>query len=381
MKTIALKGIAWDHPRGYEPLIAASNSFKLNNPNVDITWDVRSLKEFGDMPIEDLIEAYDFITIDHPYMGQADKNGLLLKLEEYIAADTLDVLKSQSLGRCFEVYQYNTHTYALPIDAAALVASYRKDKIEALGAELPRTRDQLIPFYKKLPTEFSVAWALCPTDIWCTFLSLCAQNGGINFIKNQTLDVKVGSAAIDEIKHHLDYIHPESLNWNPIQILDRMGNEDNIIYSPYLFGYTNYSRKDYTKHLVHFTNSPIGNKQHISTIMGGVGLAASALTKHPKTASEFLAYIASAEVQKGIFTKHGGQPANRLAWENDANNILCNNFFMNTATTIQNAYIRLQHAGWNQFQEQGAAIIHDAIVTGKDSNKTMKQLNQLYKSI
>ena len=51
---IELKGMAWDHPRGYEPLIAASNEFRKSNPNVSIKWDVRSLKEFGDMPIEDI---------------------------------------------------------------------------------------------------------------------------------------------------------------------------------------------------------------------------------------------------------------------------------------------------------------------------------------
>ncbi|NND79122.1 MAG: carbohydrate ABC transporter substrate-binding protein, partial [Maribacter sp.] len=70
---IQLKGIAWDHPRGYEPLVALSNRFMQSHPDLKIKWDIRSLKEFGDMPIEDLIEAYDLITIDHPYMGQAHK--------------------------------------------------------------------------------------------------------------------------------------------------------------------------------------------------------------------------------------------------------------------------------------------------------------------
>jgi multiple sugar transport system substrate-binding protein len=381
MKTIALKGMAWDHPRGYEPLIAASKEFEQEHPNVKITWHVRSLKEFGDMPIEDLIETYDFITIDHPYMGQADKNGLLLKLEEHISADTLHELKQQSLGRCFDIYQYNKHTYALPIDAAALVAAYRADKIKTLGLEIPKTKDQLVSFYKNLPTGFSVAWALCPTDIWCAFLSLCAQNAGGSFINDKTIDVEVGRTALDQIKYHLDYIHPMSLNWNPIQILDKMGDDNEIIYSPFLFGYTNYSRKGYTKNVVHFTNSPTGIHSNISTIMGGVGLAASALTKHPSIASKFLSFVADADVQKGVFTKHGGQPANKIAWESDANNVLCNGFFNDTMRTIKNAYIRPQHPGWNQFQEQGADIIHNGIAKDTNSQEIVKQLNQLYKSI
>ncbi|MCG8385332.1 MAG: carbohydrate ABC transporter substrate-binding protein, partial [Cytophagales bacterium] len=75
---IELRGIAWDHPRGYEPLIALSEMYSEVHPEVRITWDVRSLKEFGDMPVEDLIGRYDLITIDHPYMGQAHANQLLL---------------------------------------------------------------------------------------------------------------------------------------------------------------------------------------------------------------------------------------------------------------------------------------------------------------
>jgi multiple sugar transport system substrate-binding protein len=52
---IILKGIAWDHPRGYQPLGAISEEFSKEYPMVSIIWDVRSLKEFGDMPIEELI--------------------------------------------------------------------------------------------------------------------------------------------------------------------------------------------------------------------------------------------------------------------------------------------------------------------------------------
>ena len=378
---IELKGIAWDHPRGYEPLIATTKAFKKTNPKVNIQWDVRSLKEFGDTPIEDLIGKYDFITIDHPYMGQADKNGLLLKLETCIPSEELEILKADALGKCYDIYNYNSRFYATPIDAAALVASYRKDLLKNTGLNLPKNRDELKAFYKKLPSQFSVAWALCPTDIWCTFLSLCAQNYGKGFIQNQHINTQVGVEALDDIKFHVAHSHPESLNWNPIQILESMGNEDEIIYSPYLFGYTNYSRKNYTKNIVHFTNSPVGQQQNLSTIMGGVGLAVSALCKHPSIAANFVMYAASAAIQKGVFTLNGGQPASKIAWENAENNVLCNNFFKDTKLTIENAYIRPQHPGWNQFQEQGADIIHGGILRNISSEIIMKDLNEFYKSI
>jgi len=333
------------------------------------------------MPIESLIERYDLITIDHPYMGQADKNGLLLKLDEHLSEDQIKTFETEALGQCFKIYQYNNHLYAGPIDAAALVGAFRKDLLESAGLSLPLTQDELKRFYAKVPSGYSVAWALCPTDIWCTFLTLCAQNAGRDFIHETQIDSKTGAETLDELKYHLDFLHPESINWNPIQILDRMGNEDEIIYSPYLFGYTNYSRVGYTKNLLSFTNSPLGSRKDISTIMGGVGLAVSAVTKNPSLAANFVAYVVGAEMQTGIFTKNGGQPANKLAWQSAENDKLYNCFFSDTMLTIENAYIRPQHPVWNQFQEQGADIIHEGLLKNTSSDRIMRQLNERYKTV
>lgn len=379
---VELRGIAWDHPRGYEPLIASAREFSNRNPHVSIKWDVRSLKEFGDMPIEELIGRYDFITIDHPYMGQAFENQLLLKLDEYIDSQILETLKGQSVGPCFQSYFYNNHQLALPIDAAALVAAYRKDLLLDFGITgLPKTRSELRNFYNQLPNKFSVAWPLCPTDFWCAFLTICAQDGGRHFIKENTFNINVGINALEEIKQHLEFIHPESISWNPIQILDRMGKEDEIIYSPFLFGYTNYSRPGYSPNLIHFSNSPVNPETNVSTILGGVGLAVSSQCKEVKTAVEFVSFVAGAEIQEGIYTREGGQPGNIRAWNSRPNNELCNNFFSDTLTTMENAYVRPQHPKWNKFQEQGASLLHEGVLKNIDSGKLITQLNELYHSV
>ncbi len=379
---IELKGIAWDHPRGYEPLIAASKEFAKENPNVTIKWDIRSLKEFGDMPIEDLIGKYDFITIDHPYMGQADANNLLLNLKEHISTNTLELHDKQSVGPSFKSYNYKNNLYALPIDAAALIAAYHEDIFSDLGlTNLPGNRNELFDFYKKLPADISAAWALCPTDFWCAFLTLCAQDGDRNFIQDYSVDNHIGTKAMDEIKLHLEFIHPESMNWNPIQILDRMGEEDDIVYSPFLFGYTNYSRKGYLKNLIHFTNSPVNPKNDVSTILGGVGLAISANCKEIDKAVEFVTFVASPEIQEGIYTREAGQPGNLKAWKNEKNNAMCSNFFTNTLETMEKAYVRPRHPKWNSFQEQGADLLHKGVLRDVESSILMKQLNELYQSV
>ena len=379
---IQLKGIAWDHPRGYEPLIAASKEFSKSNPYVDIKWDIRSLKEFGDMPIEDLIGRYDFITIDHPYMGQADANNLLLNLRKQIPADVLKMHSEHSVGPSFESYNLNNKLYALPVDAAALIAAYRKDLITDLGlSKLPKTRAELFDYYKHLPSDVSVAWALCPTDFWCAFLTICAQEGGRDFVKDFTVDHAIGTTALDEIKRHLEFIHPESMNWNPIQILDKMGEGNEIVYSPYLFGYTNYSREGYAKNLVHFTNSPVNPKHKISTILGGVGLAVSSQCKEAKLAADFVNFVAHPDIQEGIYTENGGQPGNLSAWISKENNEMCTNFFTDTLKTMEDAYVRPQHPMWNSFQEQGADLLHEGVLKNVESASLMKQLNELYQSV
>lgn len=379
---IQLKGIAWDHPRGYAPLIAASKEFSKRNSNVNIEWDIRSLKEFGDMPIEDLIGKYDFITIDHPYMGQADSNNLLLNLKNEISNDVLDLHAKESVGPSYQSYNFKDNLYALPVDSAALVAAYRKDLLADLGlSNLPKSREGLFDYYKTLPSNESVAWALCPTDFWCAFLTICAQEGGRDFIKNFTVDQGIGINALDEIKRHLEFIHPESMNWNPIQILDKMGEGNEIVYSPYLFGYTNYSREGYATNLVHFTNSPVNPKHEISTILGGVGLAISSQCKQVKLAADFVSFVAHPEIQEGIYTKSGGQPGNLSAWTSKRNNEMCTNFFVDTLKTMEDAYVRPQHPMWNSFQEQGADLLHEGVLKNMESDRLMKQFNELYKEV
>lgn len=376
-----LKGIAWDHPRGYEPLRACSSAFSELHPEVDIQWHVRSLKEFGDMPVEDLIQAYDLLTIDHPYIGQAHKKGLLVPLEQHLPQSDLERLANQSVGPSFGSYVWQDHVYALPIDAAALVAAFREDLIAELGISLPRDRKDIKTLYKNLPSGFSIVWPLCATDLWCTFLSLCAQDGGTEFIKDKSFDIALGATILDELKFHLEHLHPKSIHWNPIQVLDGMAADDAIVYAPFLFGYTNYSRQGFARKRIRFGNSPGNPKTPISTILGGVGMAVSKQSQHVAQAVAYARYVASAGIQEGLYTQHGGQPGNLVAWESAANNVLCHNFFDDTRSTMEKAYVRPRHPGWNHFQEQGAQLLHQALVKNQPSTGAMGDLNTLYRTL
>ena len=70
---IHLQGMAFDHPRGFAPMRATSEKFQVSNPDLRISWDARSLKDFEDYPIEKLAEKYDLIMMDHPFIGSGVK--------------------------------------------------------------------------------------------------------------------------------------------------------------------------------------------------------------------------------------------------------------------------------------------------------------------
>ena len=70
MNSLILKGITWDHPRGYDPLNASTVLYeKLFG--VKVEWEKRSLTNFGDQSLTALVERFDLLIMDHPHAGVA----------------------------------------------------------------------------------------------------------------------------------------------------------------------------------------------------------------------------------------------------------------------------------------------------------------------
>ena len=132
-----LKGIAWDHPRGFDPMVATANEFTKKNPNYKILWEKRPLQAFADRPIEEMAFEYDLMVIDHPHVGEASRKGLLLSLNKFEKyEENLHKLKKESVGISHESYEFNKNHYALSIDAATPVSAYRNDLIEKIAIKL-----------------------------------------------------------------------------------------------------------------------------------------------------------------------------------------------------------------------------------------------------
>lgn len=370
---IRLRGVTWDHPRGYGPLMASADPY-AEAFGVEVSWETRSLKDFGDAPIDALAADYDLLIIDHPHVGLAATSGCLLPLDGLLEPQTLQTLAAQSAGLSHQSYFYEGHQWALALDAAMQASAYRPD---LLAEALPETWEDVLTFGKRLRDKgWYLGMPLVPTDAICSFLSLCANLGDPPGHGDGTLvSTEVGRLALNLLLEVRRLAHPDSLSWNPVLLLDKMGQGDALVYCPLTFPYSNYARVGYQEHLVRFHTIP-GVK---GAILGGTGFAVSARCPHPQAAARYGGWLCSAEVQRGFYVGHGGQPGNLAAWQDSAANDLTHNFFRDTLATLQGAYLRPRHDGFTTFQERAGKIIYRFLQEESSVAACFETLAELYR--
>src|SRR5215471_3703252 len=143
-RCMLLKGLTWDHPRGLAPLVGGVREYQQQQPQLTIRWDKRTLREFGEAPIEQYLDRYDLIIVDHPFVGFAAAHKVLVNL----ASSLSDVEKARfakdSVGPSWDSYWYDGGLWAYPIDAATQVASYRPDLMAAFPDSVPQTVDAVL---------------------------------------------------------------------------------------------------------------------------------------------------------------------------------------------------------------------------------------------
>ena len=172
-ENIILRGITWNHSRGFTSVTATAQRFEELNPGVRISWDKRSLQEFADKPVDKLAQTYDLLVIDHPWTGFAARNGFLLAMDDWLNEAFLRDQKDNSVGYSYVSYNFNKKQWALPIDAATPVAVSRPDLLEKHGFSLPETWEDLISLAK---AGLAAAPGI-PQDMLMNFYMLCCTLG------------------------------------------------------------------------------------------------------------------------------------------------------------------------------------------------------------
>tara|TARA_B110000196_G_scaffold305620_1_gene303404 strand:- start:185 stop:1330 length:1146 start_codon:yes stop_codon:yes gene_type:complete len=367
-----LKGMAWDHSRGYDPMVATANEFKKKNSDYEIIWEKRSLQAFADRPIEQMTSDYDFMVIDHPHVGEASRKGLLLELNHYEKYQkNLDILSKQSVGLSHKSYEFSNNQYALAIDSAAPVSAYREDLID----KIPRTYEDVI----RLAEVKKVMWPIKPVDAVSSFNSIAANIGNpIDEINKKFLDKGIAVSILKMMKRLSALIPLECLKMNPIETLEYMSTNNDIAYCPLLYGYSNYSRKGFRDSIIKFTNMPSFNQDENNcsgSQIGGTGIAISKQSKNIDIALEYAFWIASEECQRNIYYFSGGQPGNLEAWRDESINLDSNSFFKGTLETLDRAWLRPRYDGYMYFQDIAGTIINKYLSSDTSVESVIEELN------
>lgn len=379
------RGMTWSHPRGLAPLRAASDAFAEQHPGTSVSWDARSLQEFEDVPVTELAERYDLIAIDHPFVGQAAASRALVPLDELLPPEVLADLRTNSVGPSYRSYTMAGHQWALPMDAAAPVTAYRPD---LLPGPAPRTWEEAFALLVSLPAGTVAELPANPTHLWSCFVSLCHYAAGDGESRatrpdgrpawwaGEGIEPEVGHAAFGHLLRLLALVDPASFSRDPITTLDAMAAGAPIAYAPLVFGYSNYARDGFGKHLVRFSDAPSGG-----TMIGGVGLAVSTRCADIEAAAALARWVVSPECQTGVYVASAGQPAHRTAWTDTAANELTHDFFSGTLATLDASFVRGRAPGYPEFQRRGGELLHEGVRSGRPPSPLLDQLAALWREL
>ncbi|MCO4319162.1 extracellular solute-binding protein [Phyllobacterium sp. 21LDTY02-6] len=380
MTNIQLKGIAWSHSRGIDPLRACIPL--LAERGIDIQWDTRPLQGFEEASIEMLAASYDLMSIDHPFMGDAFAQKALQPICEIIGKGTYQDYRDNAVGPSTSSYEWMGKLWAAPVDAASQVAAYRPDFLAEI--DVPKTWDDVL----KLSNTGKVGMAANPTHMLLAYATICHAFADTDAVlpdlrpvwwSDEGIERETALKALACLKRLMSKAVELSWNADPIDIFNHMTTHDDIFYTPVAFGYSNYARPgEYAKPL-NFTAVPSCTGTVGAGMLGGVGLAVSRRSTEIDAIRAVLEVLSSQQIQSGIYAESGGQPAHRHAWTDKKVNEICPNFFEPTLESLDKSFVRPRVPGYPAFQRKGGELLHQLVREDAPDRVIVDKFNDLWR--
>lgn len=374
MSGVSLKGMTWNHPRGYDPMVACSRLWQ-EKTGVSIEWEKRSLQDFESFSVEELARAYDLIVIDHPHVGQITAEKCLAPLDVPGREAEREALARASVGRSYPSYAWRGRQWAFPIDAASQVQAWRPDLIEAAPTiwtevlELAQQGRVLLPLRP-------------PHSLMCLF-TLAADLGRPCAVEGpgDLVDPETGETVFEMLREISALVDPECLTMDPIAVFEKMAEAGSrIACAPLIYGYVPYAKAGFRPNQLFFRDMPsVGTDGPVGSALGGTGIAVSAFSTASKEAIDFAYWIASGDVQRGPYAANGGQPGHAAAWEDEAVNAATGDFYRGTRATLEGAWVRPCHDGYMAFQQVASDCLNEGLAGRQDPRRVVADINRLFR--
>lgn len=370
-----LRGMTWSHPRGFDPMLATARAWQ-ERTGVEIAWDKRSLQDFESFPVEELARAYDLIVIDHPHVGQITAEHCLTPLDVPGREADGARLAAASVGPSYRSYNWQGRQWALPIDAAAQVMAYRAD----LLAEPPRDWEAVLDLARagrvtvpmRTPHSLMLVYTLT-----AGLGQPCAAPPQLPLLEGDT-----ARDAIERLRELAALLDPQDFSRDPIEASEQLAASDGkLAVMPYGYGYANYAIDGFRAHTLRFADIPaVGGLGPVGSTLGGTGIAVSAFSAAPEAAIAYAYWVASPDVQQGLYATAGGQPGNAAAWEADSVNAPTHDFYRDTRRTLELAYLRPRHNGYMAFQQAAADRLSECLQARASAATIIADLNRLFEA-
>ena len=387
----ALRGITWDHPRGYAALaglerLDAKADTRYGAVPAPLTWDRQPLTGFESRPIADLAGRYDLLVVDHPGLGAA--TAALHPLDALFSPSELAAWADAAVGPSFGSYRYAGHQWALPLDAAAQICMIRPGLMD--GRLPPATWQEVAAAAREVP----VALVLGGPHALLTLLAICAAQGVPPVAEtgdgSPAGDFAEDAAARDAVLAALDLLTDVCARvdlalaaGNPIGVLEAMAAGDAAACCPLVYGYVTYSEPGRRPHRLTACDAPAwqpGGRP--GSVLGGTGVAVSRRVagEDIPAARAHVRRLLAEPVQAELVPRAGGQAALRVAWESDAVNAACGGFYRHTRATLDQAWVRPRFAGWIAFQDQGSAVVRGGLWGRAAPIQILRQLQVTFRA-
>ncbi|TCN38285.1 multiple sugar transport system substrate-binding protein [Kribbella orskensis] len=367
--TVELRGLTWDHPRGYRPLEAFEAAGGA--PGVRVHWDRQPLSGFESTPLAKLAERYDLLIVDHPGLGAAIEAAAVLPVEDVFGARDLSRWRAASIPPTWESYRLHGFGWALPLDAAAQVCLLRPDLLR--GAP-PTTWSEVLQLADRAGIVLCVARPHAG-------LALLAMAGDRS---HRTLLIRDRAArALDLLRAVWRRSDQRAAALDPIEIHELLAASNDLVCCPLVFSYAAYGRSTDGRQPLGWAPAPrlTGSDRHGGSTLGGTGLAVTPRAyDRVLSVTTYVRALLDLTTQAGIVSSVGGQSATAAVWQSAEVDADWNGHYSATRATVESAYVRPRFDGWIAFQDELSERVREFLRSDADPETTVAGLEADYRA-
>ena len=368
--TVELRGLTWDHPRGYRPLEAFGAAGGA--PDVRVHWDRQPLSGFESEPLSGLAERYDLLIVDHPGLGAAVEAAAVLPIEDVFGARDLSRWRAASIGSTWESYRLHGLGWALPLDAAAQACLLRPD---LLTGPPPATWSEVL----ELTERAGVVLCVAGPHAGLTLLAMAGDRSH-NTLLNRDRAVR----ALELLRAVWRRSDQTAAALDPIEIHELLAGSNDLVCCPLVYSYATYGRSTDGRRQLGWAAAPrlAGSDLSGGSTLGGTGLAVTqrAYDRVLSVTTYVRALLATA-TQLELVSSVGGQSATAAVWHSAAVDASWNGHYSATRAMVESAYVRPRFDGWIPFQDELSDRVREFLRSDADPVTTVEGIEKDYSAL